>query len=346
MKRLIRKSWKLVTILTLVAAAGGLGFRQYQKKPKKPKLDLTIVALTQGEMSLRFTELGDIAAKDSVNIASKVSGRIIELPVHEGQAVRAGQTLAVIQPGRTESERFLPSTVTAPIDGVLIRYIKNPEASSADARFAEIGDYVTGIFESQSPTYLMTIADMRRVVVKLKINEMDILKLREGMSVLVKVDALPGAEFPSTVSMISPQAEKDNRGGKVFRVEVSLGRNDPRLRTGMTARVDATLEHRAHALKMPLAALFDEGGASVAYLQAPPGGKPKQTLVKTGMRTETDVEVLQGLKDGEKVLTEKPEAFDPAPPEALKAAAGKKGKEGGRALRRKAQQVRRAMTAI
>ena len=122
-KKFLHKRWKLLTILVLIAAAGGLGFQQYRKKPKKPKVDLTVVALTQGEMSLRFTELGDIAAKNAVNIASKVSGRIIELPVHEGQAVRAGQTLAVIQPGKTEAERFLPSTVTAPIDGVLIRYI-------------------------------------------------------------------------------------------------------------------------------------------------------------------------------------------------------------------------------
>jgi len=298
----------------------------------------------KGDLEVRFSEIGDISAKNTVDIASKVSGRIIELSVQEGDRVKTGQKLAVIQPGKTGAERFLPSTVVSPIEGTLIRYIKNPDSSNQNAAFAEKGEYVTGIFESQNPTFMMTVADMRTVIVKLKINEMDILKLREEMPVKVSVDALPEMEFPATVSMISPQAEKDPRGGKVFRVEVTLDKNDPRLRTGMTARVDALLEKREGVLKIPLTGLFEERGVPLVYLDVP-GGKPRQAVIGTGLKTELDVEVTTGLEEGQKVHTEKPVIFDELPKDELKKAMAGKGdklsKKQQRDMRRKARRARR-----
>jgi len=93
-----------------------------------------------------------------------------------------------------------------------------------NVKFPRIGDYLTGLFDSQSPTYLMTVADLSRLVVNMQINEMDVLKLSPGLPVTVTVDALEGASFAARVSLISPQAEKNNAGLKVFKVEVELDR--------------------------------------------------------------------------------------------------------------------------
>ena len=135
---------------------------------------------------------------------------------------------------------------------------------------------------------------------------MDILKLKEGMDVKVTVDALPGQDFPSKVTLVSPQAEKDSNNLKNFKVEVTLLKSDARLKPGMTARVDGLLDSRKKVLKLALSGVFEEGGKEFAYVSAPEG-KPTKTPLKLGLRSEMDVEVLEGVKEGDKLLTEKPE---------------------------------------
>jgi HlyD family secretion protein len=228
--------------------------------------------------------------------------------VQEGQRVAKGDKVAVIQPGRTDAERYVPFTLNAPIAGVVMRYQKQGSYQE-ESRIVRLGDYVTGLIDSVTPTYLMTIADLSSLVVKMKISEMDILKLRQGMAVDVTVDALPGTKIPSRVSLVSPQADKDNNNLKTFKVEVTLGKSDPRLKPGMTARVDGLLESRKNVLKIPLTAVFEEMGAEYAYTKSPTKkGKPGHVKLKLGLRNETDVEVQDGLKEGDELLTEKPPA--------------------------------------
>jgi len=311
MKKLWMKKhrWKTITVLVIALASGGFWKWKQGKKAEEDLLsDDTRAEVVRGDLEVTFEELGDIAAKDVVDVASKVSGRVIKLFVQEGDNVKEGEQLAVIQPGKTAAEKYLPSTLTAPISGLLLRYKKDPDSNSSPKEWPEVGDFVTGVFESQNPTYMMAVADMRQIVVRLKINEMDILKLKQDMPVTVELDAVPDETFPAKVTVISPQAEKEKRGGKVFRVEVTLDRADPRLRTGMTARVKAVLEKRVEVLKMPLAALYEEKGLALVYFDREEE-EPIQVFVKTGLRTETDVEILEGLKEDQKVHTEKPVKF-------------------------------------
>lgn len=327
---LSRKAKAVTAVVVAAAVAGGgwWGWKRYSKKKAAAAAEEeTIAEVTEGTLEVRFRELGEIAAKREVDVASKVSGRIIELTVDEGHRVRAGQKLAVIQPGKTGAEKYLPSEVTAPIDGLVLAYVK--AGGNTEVKFTRVGDQVTGQFDSQNPTYLLTLADMRSLIVKMRINELDVLKLKEDMPVEVMVDALRGEVFKAKISVISPQAEKEQRGGRVFRVEAALEKSDPRLRTGMTARVDAVLEKREKALRLPLTGLFEDKGAEVAYLKPEDkNGKPKQVIVKTGMRTELEIELLSGLKNGDKVVTEKPVEFDAAPAEDLRKAAESRGRGG------------------
>jgi RND family efflux transporter MFP subunit len=182
-----------------------------------------------------------------------------------------------------------------------MRYQDRSKNNPEEGRLSKLGDYVTGLLESTQPTYMLTVADLSRLVVKMKISEMDVLKLREGMPVKVTIDALPGQEYPAKVTLVSPQAEKDNNNLKNFKVEVTLLKSDARLKPGMTARVDGLLDKRTGVLKLPLSAVFEDSGKEYAYLTT----KEKRPL-KLGLRSEMEAEVLSGLKDGDRLLTEKP----------------------------------------
>jgi multidrug efflux pump subunit AcrA (membrane-fusion protein) len=293
-------------VAALVLIAAGLGAWAWKRHasaadPQAPET----VSPQRGDLESHFVDSGEIAPKNYVDIASKVSGRVTAMSVDEGQRVRRGDALSVIQPGRSEAERYVASTVTAPIDGIVMRYSQG-QGSSDDSRLARVGDYVTGLVDNNNPTYLMRVADLTRLVVRMKISEMDVLKLHEGMDVTVTVDALPGDKFPAKVSLVSPQADKDQNGIKNFKVEIGLARIDPRMKPGMTARVDGLLDVRRQVLKIPLSAVFEEDGKSCAYEQAPEGQKPRRVDLKLGLRNETDAELLSGAKEGDKLLTEKP----------------------------------------
>lgn len=287
----------------VVAALSVSGYRYYKKKHAEPP---ATESPSRGDLEVHFKESGDIAARSFVDVASKPSGRIIELLVKEGQAVKKGQALAVIQPGRSESEHYLPATVIAPLAGTVMRYV--PETGdNQSGKFVRIGDYVTGLFDSQTPNYLMTIADLGKMIVKMHISEMDVLKLSLGLSVSVSIDAVPEKKFSGKIALIAPQAEKNQNGLKVFTIEVELAENDPRLRPGMTARVDATLEKREKVLKIPLSTVFEEQDKTFVYVDVP-GDKPRKAEVHLGMRAEMDAELLAPYTVGEKdkLLTEKP----------------------------------------
>ncbi|MBI4677392.1 MAG: efflux RND transporter periplasmic adaptor subunit [Elusimicrobia bacterium] len=299
--------WIAVAVALAVLAGGGFyGYKKYKDRKKAPADGDNVAVVERGDIELHFKDSGELTPKHSVDVAPKVSGRVIELLVDEGSRVKKGDRLAVIQPGRTETEGYVPVAVTSPIDGVVMRY--QPKGSyQQESTLAKLGDYVIGLMESTNPTYLMTVADISKLVVKMKISEMDILKLKEGMGVTVEVDALPESKFPSKVTMVSPQADKDQNNLKNFKVEVSLLKYDTRLKPGMTARVDGLLDTRKGVLKIPLSAVFEEKGKEVGYLSpADKKAKAAKVPLKLGLRNETDVEVKDGVKEGQKLLTEKP----------------------------------------
>lgn len=296
-----RMTWRRAAVLVVVLALAGAGRWWYKKKAAGAGASGPPATVTKGDVENRFVDSGEIAPKVGVAVASKASGRVVELYVEEGRKVRRGDKLCLIQPGRSEAEQYVPTVVYAPIDGIVMRIQAN---QNEEGRIAQPGDYVTGLLESNSPNYLMTIADLSRLIVKMKISEMDILKLKDGMDVSVSVDALAGGTFPARVSVISPQAEKDSNGVKSFKVEIALGKADARLKPGMTARVDGLLAARRGVLKIPLAAVFEEAGEEYALVDEKPA--PRRVPLKLGLRSETDAELLEGPKEGEKLLVEKP----------------------------------------
>lgn len=300
-----RHTKAVIGVFSLLVLAGAVsGYKYYKKKNAEPP---ALESPSRGDLEVHFKDSGDVAAKSYVDVASKPSGRVIELKIKEGELVTKGQALAVIQPGKTEAERYVPSTLIAPLSGTVMRYVPDT-GDNQTGKFVRIGDYVTGLFDSQTPTYVMTIADLSRMIVKMHISEMDVLKLSPGMPVSVTVDALPDKTFTGKVGLIAPQAEKNQNGLKVFTIEVELGENDSRLRPGMTARVDATLQKKEKVLKVPLSTIFEEGGKNFVYLDMG-SDKPRKLEVHVGLRGDMDAELMSPspVSEKDKLLTDKPE---------------------------------------
>ncbi|MDD2772456.1 MAG: efflux RND transporter periplasmic adaptor subunit [Elusimicrobiales bacterium] len=307
----MKKRTMIIKIVIFAAVAAGLGAGgwygwKHYKNGKKAKAadEEDAVTIARGDVSVSFHDVGEVAAKDMVDINSKANGRITELFVQEGQKITKGDKLAIVQGGKTEAEHYVPTTITAPQDGVVMRCVK-PNSSRDYSLFAKVGDLVSGSYDSGDPTCIMQIADMSKLVVNMQIGEMDILKLREGMPVEVKVDALPGKTFKGKIGLISPQAERNKEGTKLFRVQIQLSDAGTALKVGMTARVEAVLQSHKNVVVLPLSALFEEKGQSFVYRRVGEGKSEKYCL-RLGLRSDTDTEALDTLKEGDKLYIIKP----------------------------------------
>ena len=283
--------------IALVCLAGSI----YAYSAKSAKKDGDAGSTTKAEknrLEVWFQELGEIEPKTKVDVKSSVTGKVMELFVREGDAVRSGQRLAVVQPGRDKSEGYHSATVTAPMAGIVIK--KN----------AEIGDsVVSGMAEFGAGNILYTVADLSRMIVKFNVNEVDVGKLSVNQSVRILLDAFPNETFDGRITFISPMAEKNDQKLKIFRTEVDILAHDPRLRPGMTARIKVLLAEKNAALLVPLESLFDEDGKWVAYVSRP-DKKPEyeRRVLHLGLQNDMKAEILSGLNAGEILLLKKPKS--------------------------------------
>lgn len=283
-----------VIIAAVIVGAAGLAWKRKSSAGSK-KGDW--VEATKGELTVLFQEVGELEPKVKVDVKSNVTGRVVKLLVMAGDQVKKGQLLAVVQPGQTAAERYLPYEVRATMDGTVIK------------RNVEVGDsVVSGLAEFGAGSVLMTIGDLSRMVVKLEVNEVDIPKLSLRQDADIHLDAFPTQTFKGAITFLSPLAELNDQKVKIFKTKVEVARADPQLRPGMTARIEIVLARHPNVVKAPIEAIFEEGNKSVAYvLAANPKSPPLKRLVKTGLKDEVEVEILNGLNPGEKLSLTKPE---------------------------------------
>jgi len=210
--------------------------------------------------------------------------------------------------------------VTAPMDGVVIK------------RGVEPGDSITsGVGSYNAGTVLFTVADLKSLIVRVNLNEVDIAKVKVGQPVTVTLDAYPQRTFAGRVRFVAPGAELVEKI-KVFKLEVALDELADCFRTGMSANVEILGEKRDQAVSVPLEALQRRDGQTVVYRfkrELSPGslaaarqglsGRSKfvwladhwqdyfeAVPVQAGIATLERVEVLSGLAKDEQVSLEDP----------------------------------------
>jgi HlyD family secretion protein len=203
----------------------------------------------------------------------------------------ARERLQLLQSGRILNSD-VESVVRAPISGYILE------------RTVEPGDPVVPLTSYQEGTVLMSMADMARLVFRGTVDEIDVGRLREGMPVQVKIGALPDAVVTGRVARISLKATKEENATS-FPVEIELDSSQGQtLRAGLSANAEVIINERKNVLAIPERLVtFEDGGAWVTVRRA--DGTSEKRTIRTGLSDAIQVEVLEGLEEGEQVL-EKP----------------------------------------
>jgi RND family efflux transporter MFP subunit len=146
-------------------------------------------------------------------------------------------------------------------------------------------------------TPILRIVAMDRVKVVIQVVERELARLRSKATADINVDAYGDEVFTGRVTAISPTVDPESRTADV---EVQVDNTDHRLKPGMFARVDLTVERRDKALLVPKDSLLRESGPPRVFVLD--GGKASLREVTLGLEGEEYVEVVGGLQEGEEVI--------------------------------------------
>ncbi len=211
----------------------------------------------------------------------------------ESRIQEAGSKLALTQ------QQLARTEVRADVPGIVVY---RDVFFGSEQRKPQVGDQVW----ANQP--LLILPDISKMVVETKIRETDIHKIEKNQRVSVRAEAYPDLKLTGTVTLIGTlaQEERDRRGTKFFGVTIQLNESDARLRPGMTARVEIQVDQRQSALSIPLDAVFEHEGKSVAY--AVSGGRILAREIVLGPSNQDFVVVERGLAEGDRVCLRDPGA--------------------------------------
>src|SRR4249919_1900791 len=190
------------------------------------------------------------------------------------------------------AEDVANATIRAPIRGTVL------------SRDVEIGSPVSSILNlGANATLVMTLGDIDQVFVRGKVDEADIGRVRLGQPARIRVETFKDKVFNGKVTQISPMGiEKDNVTN--FEVRVSIDNPGKELKANMTANAEIVLEEHADALIVPEAAITYDAQKNAFVDIVAPGAKNGRTRipVKLGVGNGTKIQILDGLKQGDKVI--------------------------------------------
>jgi len=352
----ISRNKGIISIVILLVIAGG-SFYYYQGIKNKTAAAVETVSVTRGTVIASVSATGTVKPADSVDISSQITAQVKEIKVKENDMVQAGQVLAILDDKALETTleqaryqvnntaakykraQYLNSIgakSNADLEDALLNYqtamssydedksnldkttLVSPMAGVVLGEPVSVGTLVTaGV---NDPTIIMMIGDVSRKIVKVKVDETDIGKVKVGQSATFTVDAYQNKTFTGRVSKIgqiststtkmsssttstSSSSTSTSSSSSVIYYYVTLAVDDPDnlLRTEMTARVNIKIDEKNDALLIPLAALkTSTNGQYVTILRD--NGSNENIPVTVGLITTDQVEVISGVAEGDKLV--------------------------------------------
>ena len=202
------------------------------------------------------------------------------------QASQAQLDLAQAQLQQASSRReelrinLANTTVNSPVNGFVAK------------RFVDPGAFVTQNIQ------LLSVVDISIVRLVVNLVERDLRKVRVGAGAAMTVDAYPGENFAGRVARVAPVLDPATRTAEM---EIEVPNPTGRLKPGMYARVRLISTNKDNALVVPKSAMVDAQGRRGVYMVQK--GQAVFRAVSLGLEEPDRIEVTDGLKEGDEVVT-------------------------------------------
>lgn len=324
---------RTVLIVTLVVMAV-LAISAWRAFGPQTTTDRTVI-VRRGNLTATIETSGRLVARKNVSISSIASGTVRIVAVREGEAVRRGDVLIVLDdtPARDEirrAERAVETAETrvgvarqrAQTDNNTLPDVAAAENEAATARaalatakdrltatrvLAPFDGVISGMRVGEGTNYgaggeLATIADASDLYATADLDEVDRPAVSVGQSATISVTAFPAASLTGKITAVSGTSQ--SRGGStVYPMQLALDRPTGQpldLLPGMTIDVRLIIAAREGILILPSNAIRRAGERQ--YVTVRRDGQPLEVAIQTGARSGGEVEIVSGLAEGDVVL--------------------------------------------
>jgi multidrug efflux pump subunit AcrA (membrane-fusion protein) len=245
------------------------------------QVEIKTELVRRGDLEMTFKAAGTVT--ENLNKTAKITptleGRITSLHFDINDPVKEGDVLALLQ---TPELLGKPLELKAPIDGIV---------TERQATVGELAGKETQIYTISDPADLWVVAEVK---------ERDIAAVHRGEKATFRVLAYSGETFRGTVVRIGNRVESASR---TLDVRIAVRNDDGRLKPGMFADVEIATTAVQDALIIPDQALQSDREGQIAFV-ALDRMKFEKRSVKIGLEHHGRVQVLEGLKESEKVVTD------------------------------------------
>jgi RND family efflux transporter MFP subunit len=278
---------------------------------------------------------GDIFAEKSVNLAFQIGGTLSFLGVKEGDSVNAFQTIATLDQRtaqknldvallnyneqrstfdttQTNNQNRTPDQALNNQMKIILQnnqYDLNKSIDSVDlldlARQESIlTTPIAGIVTradalasgvNVTPATIFTVTDPKSLNFRMEVDEADIGLIKIGQDVNVSLDSFPNKTLKLKVTKIDFVSHKSSSGGNTFYVYTALPMGDL-YRVGMNGNADIIIDQRKNVLSISSSSIFSDN-----YVYVKRQNKFVKTKVSLGLQSDTNLEVLSGVSNGDTV---------------------------------------------
>jgi membrane fusion protein (multidrug efflux system) len=273
------RKWLIIIIVVVVIIGAailriGASRRGGQTEEFVQKIAVEVAPASRGNVTSTCEVLGTIVADKTAQVFPETMGRITKILTKEGSYVSKDDNLMAM---RTETIGFEyeEGFIKSPINGNVANIMVN------------VGAMVT------PQALVAVIMDYSRVQVVFNVAEANMDCIKKNSRIDVGIDAYPNETFQGTVSEITPVVDPMTR---TLGVKAIVNNSKKKLRPGMTARVKINLGEKTDVLVIPKDALLD------GYLFVVSDSTAERREVIVGIIGDKNVEIIAGLKDGERVV--------------------------------------------
>lgn len=170
--------------------------------------------------------------------------------------------------------------------------IRSPVTGFVGQRFLDVG----GFASTGSPVF--SVVDIRLVRLVANLVERDLRRVQAGTGAVVEVDAFPGETFTGRVARVAPVFDPQTRTAQM---EIEVPNPTGRLKPGMYARVNLRVAQKPDAIAVPRNAIVERPGERGVFVVD--GQAARYRKVEVGIQAPDRVEIVAGVREGERVVT-------------------------------------------
>lgn len=322
----------LPAILLLQGCLGQAIGNDENEEKDDPAIPVEAATVSRGDVAAFYSGTAALEADEQATVVSQITGVVLEISAEEGDYVEAGQILARVE---TDRYRLQVEKAEAALKRLQTEFQRKNELFEKALVSAEDFERVSSEMRAQKAAYDLAVLDLEYTNIRapfagfiserlvragnlvklhdpvyritsydpllavLHVPERELSVLRKGLTVSMVLDAWPGRKFLGEVIRISPVVDP---GTGTFRVTAEIKDSEGMLKPGLFGRVAILYDLHEDVPVIPRSAVITEDERSHVFV-VDENGSASRRNVELGYERENHVEVIDGVKTGEVVVT-------------------------------------------